>query len=142
MAIDDREFLKTQVDVGVLKEQVTSISSLCGKMDIVIQKLVEQNDRHISQVYQDMDKRRLETDADIKEIHDRIDTVLDKVQMTEHRLMDELKAMRTDMINHNRQEKDQLNKLLQWKWMIVGGIAVVTWIATHGLEFIKTILTK
>jgi len=142
MAVDEREFLKTQVDVGVLKEQVSSIASLCGKMDIIIQKLVEQNDRHIAQVYQDMDKRRLETDADIKEIHDRIDTVLDKVQMTELRLMEELKSMRTDLMNHNKQEKDQLDKLLQWKWMIVGGIAAVAWLASNGLEFVKTILTK
>jgi hypothetical protein len=142
MAVDDREFLRTQVDVGVLKEQVSSIASLCGKMDIIIQKLVEQNDRHIAQVYQDMDKRRLETDADIKEIHDRIDTVLDKVQMTELRLMEELKSMRTDLMNHSKQEKDQLDKLLQWKWMIVGGIAAVTWLASNGLEFVKTILTK
>jgi hypothetical protein len=142
MAVDEREFLKTQVDVGVLKEQVSSISALCGKMDIVIQKLVEQNDRHIAQVYKDMDKRRLETDADIKEIHDRIDTVLDKVQMTELRLMEELKSMRTDLMNHNKQEKDQLDKLLQWKWMIVGGIAAVAWLASNGLEFVKTILTK
>jgi hypothetical protein len=142
MAVDDREFLRTQVDVGVLKEQVSSIASLCGKMDIIIQKLVEQNDRHIAQVYQDMDKRRLETDADIKEIHDRIDTVLDKVQMTELRLMEELKSMRTDLMNHNKQEKDQLDKLLQWKWMIVGGIAAVVWLASNGLEFFKTILTK
>jgi hypothetical protein len=142
MAVDDREFLRTQVDVGVLKEQVSSIASLCGKMDIIIQKLVEQNDRHIAQVYQDMDKRRLETDADIKEIHDRIDTVLDKVQLTELRLMEELKSMRTDLMNHNKQEKDQLDKLLQWKWMIVGGIAAVVWLASNGLEFFKTILTK
>jgi hypothetical protein len=142
MAIDDKEFLQTRVDVGVLKEQVSSIAALCGKMDIVIQKLVEQNDRHIAQVYKDMDKRRLETDADIKEIHDRIDTVLDKVQLTELRLMEELKSMRTDLMHHNKQEKDQLDKLLQWKWMIVGGIAVVTWLATNGLDFLKVMLTK
>ena len=70
MAIDEKDFLQTRVDVGVLKEQVASITTLCGKMDVVIQKLVEQSERHISQVYKDMDKRRLETDADIKEICD------------------------------------------------------------------------
>jgi hypothetical protein len=50
--------------------------------------------------------------------------------------------MRTDLMNHNKQEKDQLDKLLQWKWMIVGGIAAVVWLASNGLEFVKTILTK
>jgi hypothetical protein len=142
MPVDEREFLKTQVDVGVLKEQVSSIATLCGKMDLVIQKLVEQNDRHIAQVYKDMDKRRIETDADIKEIHDRIDTVLDKVQNSELRLMQELKSLRDDMIFHNKEEKDQLNKILQWKWMIVGGIITVTWIVANGLEYLKPLLTK
>jgi hypothetical protein len=142
MAIDDKEFLQTRVDVGVLKEQVVSIATLCGKMDVVIQKLVEQNDRNLTQIYKDMDKRRLETDADIKEIHDRIDTVLDKVQISELRLMEELKSLRNDMMFHNKEEKDQLNKILQWKWMIVGGIIAITWLVTNGLQFINGHLTK
>ncbi len=64
-----------KVDIGVLKTQVLTLSALCNKMDQVIEKLVDQHDRHIAKVYTDMDNRRLETDADIKEIHQRIDTV-------------------------------------------------------------------
>jgi hypothetical protein len=75
-----------KVDVGVLKTQVLTLSTLCNKMDIVIEKLVDQHDRHIRKVYEDMDNRRKETDADIKEIHDRIDTVLYKMQSSEQRL--------------------------------------------------------
>ena len=142
MAIDEKDFLQTRVDVGVLKEQVVSITTLCGKMDVVIQKLVEQSERHIFQVYKDMDKRRLETDADIKEIHDRIDTVLDKVQISELRLMEELKSLRSEMTDHNKEEKDQLAKLLQWKWMIVGGIVAIAWLFGNGLEYLKSFLTK
>ena len=72
MADDD-----IKVDVGVLKTQVLTLSTLCSKMDQVIEKLVDQHDRHIAKVYDDMENRRLETDADVKEIHDRIDTVLE-----------------------------------------------------------------
>ena len=72
MADDD-----IKVDVGVLKTQVLTLSSLCSKMDQVIEKLVDQHDRHITKVYDDMENRRLETDGDVKEIHDRIDTVLE-----------------------------------------------------------------
>jgi hypothetical protein len=89
-----------------------------------------------------MDKRRLETDADIKEIHDRIDTVLDKVQISELRLMEELKSLRSEMTDHNKEEKDQLAKLLQWKWMIVGGIVAIAWLFGNGLEYLKSFLTK
>ena len=120
-----------QVDVGVLKTQISTITTLCNKMDQVIEKLVEQHDRHIAKVYDDIDKRRLETDMDIKDIHGRIDTVLDKVQATEKTLLDEIKGLRTEMQAHNTKEKEKLQQLLDWKWMIVGGIIVVTWLLSH-----------
>lgn len=120
-----------QVDVGVLKTQISTITTLCNKMDQVIEKLVDQHDRHIAKVYDDIDKRRLETDMDIKEIHGRIDTVLDKVQHTEKTLLEEIKGLRKEMQDHNTKEKEKLQQLLDWKWMIVGGIIVITWLLSH-----------
>lgn len=120
-----------KVDIGVLKTQVLTLSALCNKMDQVIEKLVDQHDRHIAKVYTDMDQRRKETDEDIGEIHERIDTVLDKVSDTEVRIMNEIKSLRDCMLKHNKEEKQQLDKLLQWKWMIVGGILVLSWLISH-----------
>jgi DNA repair exonuclease SbcCD ATPase subunit len=120
-----------KVDIGVLKTQVLTLSSLCNKMDQVIEKLVDQHDRHISKVYTDMDIRRRETDADIKELHSRIDTVLDKLSEQNEKIMEEFKYLRKEMSNHNSQEKEQLDKLLQWKWMIAGGVLVLSWLVSH-----------
>jgi len=120
-----------KVDVGVLKSQVVTLTSLCDKMDQVIEKLVNQHDRHIAKVYDDIDRRRRETDMDIKEIHERIDTVLEKVQSTEKALLDEIKGLRKEMQDHNNKEKETLNKLLEWKWMIVGGIVAASWLFSH-----------
>jgi hypothetical protein len=122
---------EVKVDVGVLKSQVIMLTNLCNKMDQVIEKLVDQHDRHISKVYEDMDKRRLETNSDIKEIHERIDDVLDKVKGTEKTLLDEIKSLRKEMQQHNTSEKESLDKLLQWKWMVAGGILVVSWLLSH-----------
>jgi hypothetical protein len=116
-----------KVDVGVLKEQVKGITELCSKMDIIIEKLVEQHGKHIEKVYVDMEKRRLETESDIKDIHDRIETVIEKVHDTELKLLDEIKSIRTDI----KEEKAVLDKLLQWKWAIIGGILAVGWLFTH-----------
>lgn len=121
-----------KVDVGVLKTQVLTLSAICNKLDSVIEKLVEQHDRHIAKVYTDMDNRRIETEADVKEIHDRIDTVLDKMQASELRIMEEIKGLRKCVTDHNTAEKEQLDKLLQWKWTIVGGIIVISWLISHG----------
>jgi len=120
-----------KVDVGVLKTQVLTLSAICSKLDQVIEKLVEQHDRHISKVYTDMENRRLETESDVKEIHDRIDTVLDKVQQSELRIMAEIKDLKETMSEHVSVSKNQYEKLNQWKWTLAGGIIVITWLLSH-----------
>jgi DNA-directed RNA polymerase sigma subunit (sigma70/sigma32) len=120
-----------KVDVGVLKTQVLTLSAICNKLDTVIEKLVDQHDRHIAKVYTDMDNRRIETDADVKEIHDRIDAVLDKVQDSERRIMEEMKSMKKCLNEHSESSRIQLEKINQWKWSIAGGILVLSWLISH-----------
>jgi hemerythrin superfamily protein len=120
-----------RVDVGVLKTQVLTLSALCNKMDQVIEKLVDQHDRHISGVYNNIDKRRLETEDDIKDIHERIDTVLDKMEKSNEKIMEEFKSLRKDMADHNVKEKEALDQLLKWKWMVAGGIVALSWLISH-----------
>jgi len=140
---DDKEIVSLQVDVGVLKQQVSTLCILCDKMDKIMEKLVDQHDRHIAKIYMDIDNRRLETEADVREIHDRIDTVLDKLQASELRLMEELKALRKDMQEHNTNEKESLEKLLEWKWMLVGGIIALSWLVSHvNLETFANLIGK
>jgi hypothetical protein len=129
MSTEDLSEIK--VDVGVLKTQVLTLSSLCNKMDTVIDKLMDQHDRHITKVYVDMDARRVETDKDIKEINQRIDTMLDKIQNSEIRIMEKIDDLRVEMQEHNKKEKESLDKLLQWKWMVAGGIIVVSWLIAN-----------
>jgi hemerythrin superfamily protein len=131
MASDFNEMVDVQVDIGILKTQVLTLSALCNKMDVVIEKLVDQHDRHIAKVYADMDQRRLETEKDIKEIHERIDTVLDKMQDSNEKIMEEFKSLRKDMAEHNKKEKESLDKLLEWKWMVAGGIIAISYLISH-----------
>ena len=138
---DDKDCVQVQIDVGVLKQQISTLTVLCDKMDKVIEKLVDQHDKHLVKVYTTMEDRRLETESDIKEIHGRIDTVLDKLQDSELRLMSELKSLRQEMQNHNTREKESLDKLLQWKWMIAGGIIALSWLVSH-MELFATIFGK
>ena len=100
-------------------------------MDQVIEKLVDQHDRHIAKVYTDMDARRKEKDDDVKELHDRIDTVLEKMEHSNEKIMNEFKSLREAMTEHNSEEKLALDKLNQWKWMIAGGILVMSWLISH-----------
>jgi DNA-directed RNA polymerase sigma subunit (sigma70/sigma32) len=125
------EISEIKVDVGVLKTQVLTLSAICNKLDSVIEKLVDQHDRHISKVYDDMNNNRKEKDADISEIHERIDTVLDKVDQTEKCIMEEIRGLKKTMGDHVEASRNQYDKLNQWKWSIAGGIIVITWLISH-----------
>jgi len=127
----DNNVTELKVDVGILKTQVATLTSLCQKMDLVIEKIVNQQDRYISQIYQDMENRRVEKNVELKEVHDRIDTVIDKVQITELRIMEEIKELRKQVASNNKREQDAIEKLNHWKWGVAGGIIVLSWLISH-----------
>ena len=127
--------VELKIDVEVLKEKVDNITDLCKKMDSVIEKLVDNHDRIVNQIYNDMEKRKQDTVADIKELHSRITTVdrnlSDKIELTERRIMDEIKSLRGDIEKHNQKEDDDLKKIFQWKWMVAGGVVVLAWVVSN-----------
>ena len=125
------EISEIKVDVGILKTQVLTLSALCNKMDQVIEKLVDQHDRHINKVYDTMDDQRKETNTEVADVHERIDMVLDKLQESEMRIMAEIKDLKETMGDHVSASKAQYEKLNQWKWTLAGGIIVITWLISH-----------
>jgi acetate kinase len=131
----EQEITQLKVDVGILKTQVGSITMLCDKMDKVIEKLVENQDRMVNQIYKDMQKTEDEKNADVKELHSRITTISrelsEKVELTERRIMNEIKSLREHIIQHNQKEDDAIKKILEWKWMAAGGIIVIVWILSN-----------
>lgn len=130
------DLTKIKVDVEVLKTQIVTMTSLCQKMDTIICKLVEQQEKYTAQIYQDMENRRIEKNAEIKEIHDRIDTVIDKVQITELRIMDEIKELRKELLKKNEADSRKVDNLSQSKWMIIGGIIAVAFIISRAAELV------
>lgn len=124
-----------KVDIGVLKTQILTITQLCDKMDKVIEKLVENHDRMVNQIYNDMQKREDDKDMDVKELHSRITTISrelsDKVELTEHKIMEEIKKLRLDISEHNKKEDVELRKIMEWKWTVIGGTIVLVWLLSH-----------
>ena len=127
--------VELKIDVEVLKEKVEHITHLCSKMDQIIEKLVDNQDRIVTQIYNDMEQRKRDTVEDVKELHSRITTVdrnlSDKIELTERRIMDEIKSLRQAMDAHNKKEDDDLKSLKQWKWMIAGGVVVLAWVISN-----------
>jgi hypothetical protein len=127
--------VELKIDVEVLKEKVENITHLCTKMDQVIEKLVDNHDRIVTQIYNDMEQRKRDTVEDVKELHSRITTVdrnlSDKIELTERRIMDEIKSLRHTIDEHNKKEDDDLKKIFQWKWMVAGGVVVLAWLISN-----------
>jgi len=124
-----------EIDVNVLKEQVKTLSSLCTKMDTVIEKLIEHQSKTASEIYDDMEKRRQEAHSEIKELHIRITTVdrnlSDKIELTERRISEEIQALRKEILSHNMKEDSDLQKILEWKWMIIGAVGLFVWLVSN-----------
>jgi hypothetical protein len=45
--------------------------------------------------------------------------------------MDEIKALREEIQEHNRKEGNELRKIMEWKWMAAGAIVVLAWIMSN-----------
>ena len=124
-----------KVDVGVLKTQVVTLTQLCNKMDSVIDKLMEKQDKITEDLYDEIAVKRKETVEDIKELHSRITTVdrnlSDKIELTERRIMEKIESLHATISEHNKKEDSELKKILEWKWMAAGGIIVLAWILSH-----------
>ncbi len=143
--VPESEIVELKVDVGVLKTQVATLTALCNKMDQVIEKLMEKQDINTNNIYDDMNEKKQETQTDIKELHSRITTVdrnlSDKLELTERRIMEEIKSLRDDIAEHNKVEDKQISKILEWKWMAAGGIVTLAWLVSHiKLDFISKII--
>lgn len=138
----EQDTIDMKVDVGVLKTQVASITQLCDKMDSIIDKLMDNQTKMSNEIYDNIDKKREDTVADIKELHSRITTVdrnlTDKLELTERRIMDEIKSLRADITEHNKKEDSELRKILEWKWAAAGGIIVITWVLSN-MDVVSTL---
>lgn len=152
--MSEEKFTDLRIDVEVMKRDIDTLTSLCEKMDKVIEKLVNHQEIIINQIYQDMDKRKTDTNQDIRELHNKIDGVRsglsDSLEETENRLMEEMKSLRQEIKAHNLKEsqefkelESQVDKILQWKWTIVGGIVVISWLTSNiGIDTILKMLIQ
>ena len=138
-----------KIDVELLKKDVTMISSLCSKFDTTIDKMqeiasnlsrmvslqeqrIEVQEKITQEVQGVLEKRRLEHVEDTKELHSRITTVnrelTQKIEDSEKRILAELHSMREELRKDDRTFGEKLAGIESWKYMMVGGLMVITWV--------------
>jgi uncharacterized protein YaiL (DUF2058 family) len=143
-----------RVEIELLKKDVSIMATLCEKFDTTIDKMqeiayslsrmvslqeqrLETQEVATKELQSVMEMRRLEHNNDIKELHSRITTVnrelSEKIEDTEKIILQELQEIRKEIKeSHKTKEESSLMKRLSeveaWKYMMMGGIVVITWV--------------
>lgn len=141
-----------ETDVAILKRDVDAIGQLFTKLDNALDKLgdVASNITKLLAVHEEkiglseridrelfdlVEKRRVEMQEDIKEIHSRITTIQrelsDEITETEHKIISSLDDLKKTL-KESKEDTDKKNSTLQtritdlekWRWIIIGGAAV------------------
>ena len=132
-----------RVQLASLTKDIENVNSIQGKLDTAIDKLTDVSSciKSMLAVHEEKINRQEQQDDiifdKIKDRAEEIDTVYRElkkdIEMTEKRLLCEIKALRNDI-------GSRVNMLEKWKWLIVGGSIVVGWVVSKNFSYIISIM--
>lgn len=152
VAKNTEDYGHLKLELGLIKKDITSVNDVCKKLDITIDKLqeltasitkmlslheqrLEYQEKKDAELDKLIELRRTELLTDIKDLHSRITTVnrelTAQIEHTENKITQEIKSLR-DCITENQNKSDTtIEKIQQWKWGIVGGLAALVWLVSN-----------
>jgi hypothetical protein len=102
---------KIETDVAAMKEKVSFFTVIYEKFDRTLDKL---------------DERTIEDKKELQAMMDDLRTDL----------LQEMKSLREEMAAQHAVEKQKIEDLNKWRWLVMGGAVVVGWIISKlGLPF-------
>ena len=102
---------KIETEVAAMREKISFFSVIYEKFDRTLDKLEKQHN------------------DELREVHNKIEEI-------EVSIMDEIKALRQEMKEQHQIEKQKIEDLNKWRWIVMGGAVVVGWILSKmGLPF-------
>ncbi len=102
---------KLETDVAAMKEKVSFFTVIYEKFDKTLEKLDERQNEDRKELQAMMDELRTD-------------------------IVQEMKALREDMAAQHNVEKQKIEDLNKWRWLVMGGAVVVGWIVSKlGLPF-------
>ena len=129
------DITELKISMGILKAQMETVSNLCLKLETIMEKVTNNHERYAQRIYHDMENRRKEKDVELNDMDTRIDDIITKVQITETKLLNELKDLRLEILikmNENcAKQNKEIENLNNWKWLVMGGIISLTWIISN-----------
>lgn len=158
MAVSNSDVKKLAETISTLQQDMAQVGTLVDRLDVTIEKLTEVSTRvsellavqgtrleaqekvsvHLQEL---IEKRRMETDTNIKDVYLRVEKVekdlYDEIEASQDKVLKEIKEMRTESTNQHNELKSKVNRLEKWMWTMIGGIAVVSFIIQVGIKFVN-----
>ncbi len=157
MAVTNSDVKKLADTISTLQQDMAQVGTLVERLDVTIEKLTEVSTRvsellavqgtrleaqeKVSENLQELvEKRRVETDANIKDVYFRVEKVekdlYDEIENAQDKVLKEIKEMRTESANQHTELKNKVNRLEKWMWTMIGGLTVLTLVLQVGMKFL------
>ena len=148
-----------KVDIELLKKDVITMSALLEKFDTTIDKMqeiasslsrmvslqeqrIENQEKATNDMQSVLEMRRIETNNNIKDIYNRINTVnkelTDKIEDTEKTILLELKKLRDEIHKEDSGISKRLGQIEMWKYGIAAIVSFLLFlIVNNGINITK-----
>jgi len=123
----DKEVSDLKLKVGLIEKDVEIVNRSVDKIALSIEKIQELNNNIFRMItlheskHDEHEKKAINLQRDIKDLHERIDTL-------ESHISSRIDDLRSDLLLHKKSDKLSVQTIMQevekWKWMILGGILV------------------
>jgi hypothetical protein len=130
-----------RVEVAVLKQEVSFINKLFEKLDSVIEKIDSQHDSLIDKTTK-IEANLIYTKEELSELYSSLEqtekSISGRITTIENLLSNEISNMNKTFNDRLEKQENKTGDLLQVKWLLWGGGAVVLWIVSN-LETVKAL---
>ena len=132
-----------KVQLEGLRKEIENINSINTRIDTAIEKLTDLSTsiKSMLAVHEEkLDQQEKVDEVIFNKIRERADEIervnrelTDHINLTEKRLLNEIKSLRNDI-------GPRINVLEKWKWVILGGSIVVGWVLSRNFIHIMQMI--
>ena len=158
MAVTNSDVKKLSETISTLQQDMAQVGTLVDRLDVTIEKLTEVstrvsellavqgtrllNQEKVSEQIQELiEKRRVETDTNIKDVYIRVERVekdlYNEIEVAQGKVLTEIKEMRAESTTQHNELKGKVNRLEKWMWTCIGAVVVISFVIQVGIKFIQ-----
>lgn len=124
---------RIQKDVGEIKDSISDIKQVVA----VHATKIERNEHESEKLHDLLAKTRAENDNEIRDIHKRFDSfeidIRKDISDSSDEVGEKLDKFLEDAKAYHDKTNERVGRLEKWLWTIVGGGAIIAWVAEHYL---------